>query len=92
MLVWGTLTLIISLIDFIFVCLLGRDYDECSDSFLLNNDVSCYLAYGIVLTIIARGFLLWVINVIFALLLRNFSLKIKLIKKSSKLATEPSSL
>lgn len=82
MLVWGTLTLAICLIDFIFVCLMGRDYDECSEldikspTGVVAVNVYCYLTYGVVMTIIARGYVLWIINLMFALMLRHFSSKV----------------
>ncbi|XP_018573325.1 uncharacterized protein LOC108912556 [Anoplophora glabripennis] len=69
---WGGLTLLISLIDLLFTMLMAMDYTTCgvTSSQIINQaQYFCYLTVGIVMTIGARGYTLWLINVIFAIML-----------------------
>ncbi|KAJ8945931.1 hypothetical protein NQ318_016759 [Aromia moschata] len=71
MIIWGTLALIVSLVDLIFTCLLGRDYSVCDEDLTDETGLSpyyCFTAVGIVMTLAARGFALWLVNVTFAFL------------------------
>ncbi|KAJ8985557.1 hypothetical protein NQ317_019941 [Molorchus minor] len=64
-----SVTLIVSLIDLILVCLLSRDYSVCNDvdeNLASADSYYCYLAVGIVMTVAARGYTLWLINLIFS--------------------------
>nr|XP_023028232.1 uncharacterized protein LOC111516292 [Leptinotarsa decemlineata] len=67
MMIWGSITGVISVIDLVLTCLLLRDYIHCGEE--PNIDVSCYLAVGIVMTLAARGYILWLINVGFTFLM-----------------------
>ncbi|KAJ8919887.1 hypothetical protein NQ315_006416 [Exocentrus adspersus] len=61
--VWGVVTLITSLIDLVFACLLARDYANCTEE-SSESIHQCYLTTGIVMTVAARGFTLWLVNII----------------------------
>lgn len=70
--IWGGLTLLTSLIDLMMTMLMAMDYTTCrgtSSEIISQAQYSCYLAVGIVMTIVARGFTLWLINVILAIIL-----------------------
>ncbi|KAG5873028.1 hypothetical protein JTB14_012627 [Gonioctena quinquepunctata] len=78
MIIWGALTLSISVVDLVFSCLLFRDYAYCGDAFHPYTEATnCYLAVGIVMTLAARGFTLWVVNVVFSLVMIANAVQIK---------------
>ncbi|KAF5276475.1 hypothetical protein FQA39_LY06544 [Lamprigera yunnana] len=73
---WGILTLLICLYDIIVVGLLASDYSRCGWS-------SYYIcvAYGILFSFAARGYVLWIINLAFGILMiknaKSMSPKVK---------------
>ncbi|KAJ8982257.1 hypothetical protein NQ317_018646 [Molorchus minor] len=69
--VWAIITLPMSLLDLIFTILLATDYVSCGRLLddLTQDEYFCYLDVGIVMTISARGFTLWVVNIILALVM-----------------------
>ncbi|XP_018567675.1 uncharacterized protein LOC108908211 [Anoplophora glabripennis] len=83
-LMWSILTLIVSLIDLIFTCLLVRDYSTCNEYSEDTYNYSCYLAFGIAMTLAARGYTLWLVNVIFSFYMLRTAVNIE--KRKDKFA------
>ncbi|KAF5276473.1 hypothetical protein FQA39_LY06542 [Lamprigera yunnana] len=63
-LLWGVITVLISIYDIIVVGLLGSDYSRCG----LSPYYFC-VAYGILFSLAARGYVLWIINLAFGILM-----------------------
>ncbi|XP_030762600.1 uncharacterized protein LOC115887335 [Sitophilus oryzae] len=63
--VWSATTTVISLIDVILMSLLVYDYINYEGGRTIAENV----AFGIVLSIAVRGYVLWIINLIFAIVL-----------------------
>lgn len=88
---WAILVITISLVDLALTILLGIDYDYWTklESVSTNPDVNTYtyplLCTAIVMCLAARGFVLWVINIIFAFI---FAKNIKLLTKNSYASTQ----
>lgn len=78
MLVLGVIVIATSIIDFVFFALLARDFSTCpfdvsTTTFTeetttvntsLGTAIDCQVADGIVMSLAARGYVLWLINVV----------------------------
>ncbi|KAJ8919063.1 hypothetical protein NQ315_016970 [Exocentrus adspersus] len=85
--IWGGFTLLISLIDLLFTMLLAMDYTSCggtSSKIIDEAQYFCYLTVGIVMTMVARGYTLWFINVVFSIML------LMILRKEPNIAYEES--
>ncbi|KYB28294.1 hypothetical protein TcasGA2_TC032636 [Tribolium castaneum] len=71
---WSTTAFIISLVDIILTSLLGRDYARIENT----SDLLTLVCYGIVMSLACRGYVLWVVNVVFAVVFLKFTIKIVL--------------
>ncbi|XP_060520461.1 uncharacterized protein LOC132698432 [Cylas formicarius] len=71
LLLLGILILLISILDLIFAGLLGRDFSSCDFQLYLTplegTPIDCQLAIGIVMTLVARGFVLLALNVVLSI-------------------------
>ncbi|KAJ3660705.1 hypothetical protein Zmor_005143 [Zophobas morio] len=83
---WSYITFVISLWDFLVVIIFGSDYGKCLsyvDKYFwiptekIANQLICANAVLPVLVIAARGFVLWVVNVILAAATLNMSRRFK---------------
>ncbi|CAH1101180.1 unnamed protein product [Psylliodes chrysocephalus] len=64
MVLWGIVTGCTSVIDIIFASLLLRDFANCPNQSTTFNVVdNCHTAIGIPMTLAARGFVLWAVNI-----------------------------
>lgn len=72
---WSYFTLLISAWDLINVIIFGTDYHKCIKSLPVGVNSEFICANGIlpILVIAARGFTLWFLNVIFAVVIHNIS-------------------
>jgi len=75
---WGALTALICIWDLILTSLLARDYDyivtEINKESKLNGVLNyAALAFGVLMTLAAKGFALWVVNLVFATLILKLS-------------------
>ena len=90
---WSHLTLLISVWDFITVVILGSDYSKCldwagsyySDPLEISYQGTCSTGFLTALVIAAKGFVLWIVNVIFALILHNMAKELKKVKLYHKI-------
>lgn len=73
---WSIIVIAVSIIDIILLSLLARDYTSCTDNIIQIEDVFCFLVNGIGMTIAARGFVLWLLNVASAAVNLYFGLKV----------------
>lgn len=73
---WGLLTLLMCFFDFVIVILLGMDFKKCLEH---ANSISleeiCTVGIFPVLLIAAKGFVLWIINLILALFMWHIGKK-----------------
>ncbi|CAG9763267.1 unnamed protein product [Ceutorhynchus assimilis] len=96
-LVLGVTLLVTSVIDLVLVCLLGRDFFNCPLDLVLTTEaistttvatvktpLDCQLAIGIIMTLAARGYVLWLLNAVTGICLIFFSAKA--LKKPALLA------
>lgn len=60
MMIWSVFVISLSIIDIILMSLLVRDYRSCKDD---PKWVFCFLINGIGMTLAARGYLLWLLNI-----------------------------
>lgn len=77
---WSIITWIVCGLDFLFVILLGVDYDKCLSAYDVDYNPFNYIcADGIlpVLIIAAKGFVLWFVNLIFGIVLFKMSKSVK---------------
>lgn len=70
---WSVLVFLISLLDFVLMCLLARDYKACDD---IHTNSDCFLVNGIGFTLASRGFLLWLLNVGTAAVILSIGIKV----------------
>ncbi|RZC32385.1 uncharacterized protein BDFB_001552, partial [Asbolus verrucosus] len=63
---WSIVTVLISLVDVVLTSLIARDYKE----HLIDQMI--IVCYGIVMTLTARGFILWIVNIVFATVMAKF--------------------
>lgn len=85
-LVLGVILIATSIIDFVFFALLARDFFTCpfdlstttttSASTSLGTAVDCQVADGIVMSLVARGYVLWLINVVIGINLITIAAKV----------------
>lgn len=73
MLIWSILVISLSIIDIILMSLLVRDYRSCKD---ITSWVFCFLINGIAMTLAARGYLLWLLNVGAACVMLTLGIKV----------------
>jgi len=87
---WAGITIVISIVDIILTGLIAHDYD-----YLVKYDLSqipeaepekILVSYGIIMSMAARGYILWILNVILAVILIKFTGDLVKSEKS----TEPS--
>ncbi|XP_044259696.1 uncharacterized protein LOC123008103 [Tribolium madens] len=71
---WSTTTFIICIVDIVLTSLLGRDYARIED----KANLLVLVCYGIVMSLACRGYVLWVVNLVFATILLKFTIKIVL--------------
>ncbi|CAG9763259.1 unnamed protein product [Ceutorhynchus assimilis] len=71
---WTLITGLVSLLDLILVGLISYDYDQYKNKG--NADTTEITAIGIVITLAARGFVLWIVNVVFAIILGKYCHKL----------------
>jgi len=75
---WVTSTTIISICDLVLASLLASDYDilvtavNSADPLKQIDATYLILACGVMMTLIAKGFVLWIVNVIFDVLIMKF--------------------
>lgn len=94
--IWSFITIIVAIWDLILIIVLGLDYDKCladmsnsnlliESDFLTGLQLHCTDSIFVPLVIVAKGFVLWVINVVSASFLivkyTNFISKITINKK-----------
>jgi hypothetical protein len=72
--IWTANTALVCLIDLIVVIILGADYDKC-----LSDNLEGICVNGIlpVLVIAAKGFILWIVNAIFVVVVWKISKKLQ---------------
>ncbi|XP_064211146.1 uncharacterized protein LOC103314145 isoform X2 [Tribolium castaneum] len=82
---WAVITLVVCLLDFITVVVLGADYGKCLDatkkSYISTNRIAmqqiCANGFLPPLVIAAKGFTLWVVNLILAKKMFNWSKELR---------------
>ncbi|KAJ3660704.1 hypothetical protein Zmor_005142 [Zophobas morio] len=77
---WAEITLLISLLDLITVIILGVDYHNCVNMYGVQTtalEETCANGFLPVLVIAAKGFVLWIVNVIFGQVLYNMSRRMR---------------
>ncbi|CAH1371997.1 unnamed protein product [Tenebrio molitor] len=67
--IWSANTALVCLVDLILVIILGANYDKCLSENSTSFEVICAVGILPVLVIAAKGFVLWIVNVMFAVLL-----------------------
>ncbi|XP_066254412.1 uncharacterized protein [Euwallacea similis] len=73
---WTIVTSLVSLLDLILLFVLSHDYNKIlSVESTPPMDLIILTAVGIVMTLAARGFVLWVINIVFVVILSKYSYK-----------------
>lgn len=85
-LVLGVIVTATSIIDFVFFALLARDFSTCPfdlsttistlETTSLGTAIDCQVADGIVMSLAARGYVLWLINVVVAINLITIAAKV----------------
>jgi hypothetical protein len=78
---WATITILISIVDIILTSLIAFDYSTLDGAD--DIDTVIIVCYGIVMSLAARGYILWLINIIFA------AIAIKLVVSSVLKNKEP---
>lgn len=71
---WSVVVIAFSIVDVILMSLLSRDYTNCKD---ITAETFCFLVNGIGFTLAARGFLLWILNVISAFVTLSYGVKVR---------------
>jgi hypothetical protein len=77
---WGGITLLISMVDLLVVILLGVDYHNCKDLYnyhVMSLEEACANGILPVLVVVAKGFVLWFVNIALAWVLLKMAQKIK---------------
>jgi hypothetical protein len=77
---WGGITLLISMVDLLVVILLGVDYHNCKDLYnyhVMSLEEACANGILPVLVVVAKGFVLWFVNIAFAWVLLKMAQRIK---------------
>jgi hypothetical protein len=67
--IWSANTALVCLVDLILVIILGANYDKCLSENSTSSEVICAVGILPVLVIAGKGFVLWIVNVMFAVLL-----------------------
>lgn len=82
-LVLGVILIATSIIDFVFFALLVRDFFTCpfdlsttTTTSALGTAIDCQVADGIVMSLVARGYVLWLINVVIGINLITIAAKV----------------
>ncbi|XP_060520102.1 uncharacterized protein LOC132698185 isoform X2 [Cylas formicarius] len=78
---WVSTIGILSVLDFVLTSLFAHDYHKLPDD-VQSSIILLQVTYGIVMTLAARGYVLWIINVIFAIVLAKYCFN--LLRKNSR--------